>query len=398
MISNKSDFYSFFIAIFPLFLILGNALLNLYFFISIFFLLFELINSKNQFKVLFKSIDSILIIFFLLILLLNLYKDNFSLDLILIFRFVIFFFFIKIINNLNLLNINKILFLMSSVYLFVVLDTLFQYFFGKDIFGFEISSDHSGRLTGPFGDEPIPGSFIVSFMFISFFYINKILNKQSLSYVLATLSLFTIFLTGEKISFLMSIFGFFLILLFSLNKKNIIKVFWSLIFLFSLLYLVLTNNFVLLANYIRLFNYFEYDFIISSPYFQHFLTGYMMLLDFPIFGIGHDNFKNLCSSYEYKYFKSILLPLRCAAHIHNLHFQIITSYGIFCYLLFFFFIFTSLFSFYKKINLQYYYPIFIQLLILIIPLKTSGDLFASWYGSLFWFSLAFNFALLKKYK
>ena len=57
---------------------------------------------------------------------------------------------------------------MSLIYVFVVLDTLIQYIFGKDIFGFEISSNHSGRLTGPFGDEPIPGSFIVSFMFIAF--------------------------------------------------------------------------------------------------------------------------------------------------------------------------------------------------------------------------------------
>ena len=51
---------------------------------------------------------------------------------------------------------------------FVCIDTLFQFFnyeskngFGEDIFGFK--TDWYGRLTGPFGNELIPGSYVSKF-------------------------------------------------------------------------------------------------------------------------------------------------------------------------------------------------------------------------------------------
>mgnify|MGYP007000089044 CR=1 len=59
----------------------------------------------------------------------------------------------------------QLLILILLIVIFVCIDTLFQFFnyssefgFGRDLIGFR--SNWYGRLTGPFGNELIPGSYI----------------------------------------------------------------------------------------------------------------------------------------------------------------------------------------------------------------------------------------------
>ena len=49
--------------------------------------------------------------------------------------------------------------LVFFIFIFTSLDTILQYLTGKDIFGYTKSPLHYGRLSGPFGDELIVGSF-----------------------------------------------------------------------------------------------------------------------------------------------------------------------------------------------------------------------------------------------
>ena len=393
MIYNKQNLYTIYLAFFPFFLILGNASLNFYFLVSCIIFTYELIKfNKKKIDFFFKEKDFLLIIFFLLIFVINII-NNFSFDLILILRFLFFFYFVKLLFINDFLNLKIFLSIIFIFFIFVLFDTLFQYVFGFDIFGFKISRMHSGRLTGPFGDEPIPGSFIVSFMFIAFYFVNNYLNKKYFGYLILLLATLIILLTGEKISFLMSLLGLFLLFVFNLYRLKVLHIIYILITFLIVCYLIIDNNHHLYARYSEFFNYLSLD-IFKSQYTHHFLTGYMMFIDNPLLGIGHDNFKNICKIDTYEKFKNIILPLRCANHIHNLHFQIITSYGIITYLIFIYFLFYNLLKFFT-IKLKSDTPIFIQLFILVIPLKTTGDIFSSWYGSLFWFSLSLLFFMLR---
>ena len=84
--------------------------------------------------------------------------------------------------------------------LFINLDTIFQYFYGFDFFGYE-SLNH--RLTGPFGDELIVGSYLsktIPVLISLGYYINK--KNYNLLFGLLTLSVMTTFLSGERCTFL----------------------------------------------------------------------------------------------------------------------------------------------------------------------------------------------------
>ena len=67
---------------------------------------------------------------------------------------------------------------------FVSLDTLYQFInytskdgFGEDLFGFK--SNWYGRLTGPFGDELIPGSYVSKFGLFGFIFLISIKNFKN---------------------------------------------------------------------------------------------------------------------------------------------------------------------------------------------------------------------------
>lgn len=392
---TKKHFYSYYLSIFPICLILGNASLNLYFFFSLIFFIYEIFNFKFQSLNLFEKSDFYLLNFFLLIILFNFFFHSISFDLFLILRFLIFYLFLKIIFLNKDLELELILKFYTFIFLFVLFDTLIQYFLGVDIFGFEISKEHSGRLTGPFGDEPIPGSFLISFMFTTYFFLKSYLKLNISASVIVFLSVLIIFLSGEKVSFLMSIFGISLLFLFNLKTTNFLKSSFLIIIFFILCYLVLSTNVVIKARYIELFNYFDINFLFSSQYMHHFLTGMMIFFDYPFFGIGHDNFKIFCNYPQYSHFNEIHLNLRCAPHVHNFHFQILINYGSFLYFIFVAFIIVLLKELIKSLNKILPIPILIQLIILFIPLKTTGDLFATWYGSIFWFNLAFLSMIIK---
>ena len=81
------------------------------------------------------------------------------------FRFFIFALAICYLLS-NEINYKKYLYnILFLTLFFVVVDTYIQYFFGKDIFGYEKSSH---RLSGPFGNELIVGSFIGKILPVTF--------------------------------------------------------------------------------------------------------------------------------------------------------------------------------------------------------------------------------------
>ena len=83
---------------------------------------------------------------------------------------------------------NYLLLIIFILVVFVSFDTFFQFFnyssrdgFGADIFGFK--SSWYGRLTGPFGDELIPGSYISKLGLLGFAYLISIKKFEKKSKV-----------------------------------------------------------------------------------------------------------------------------------------------------------------------------------------------------------------------
>ena len=90
-------------------------------------------------------------------------------------RFLIVYFIIKFLIKEGIIDFKLILLAFGGVSLFVSVDIIFQFFSGKDLFGF----DGSGRrLAGPFGDELIAGSFIQKIFYIYNFIFNIFLKYK----------------------------------------------------------------------------------------------------------------------------------------------------------------------------------------------------------------------------
>jgi len=113
-----------------------------------------------------------------------------------------------------------LLFSVALPIVFVFFDTLYQYLFGKDIFGYP-KLEH--RLSGPFGDELIVGSYLARLsplLIICYYIIYKKIPLKVL-YLFSMISPL-IFLTGERTSFFL--FNFFLFFFIIAVEKNKLKI------------------------------------------------------------------------------------------------------------------------------------------------------------------------------
>ena len=120
----------------------------------------------------------------------------------------------------------------------VCIDSFYQFLnytpengFGKDLLGFK--SNWYGRLTGPFGDELIPGSYISKFGLLGFAFlisIKKFENKIIFHSIYLSSILFISFISGERMAF--ATFGLGLVFLFIFLNGFRKSIFLSIILVF----------------------------------------------------------------------------------------------------------------------------------------------------------------------
>ena len=174
---SKTFLINLLIIFIPFSFIAGNLILNLNILLLIFFGLF--FHGFEIFRNNLSKIDKIIIILFIYIVangvFNNFFNFNFSeyenkniilIKSLLFSRFLIMYFVLKFLIRKNLINYKLLFFSFGFSVLFVSIDIIIQYYFDKDMFGFERVDR---RLSGPFGDELIAGSFIQRFfIFIPF--------------------------------------------------------------------------------------------------------------------------------------------------------------------------------------------------------------------------------------
>ena len=237
--SKKIFFLNFIIFLSIVASIIGNFALNFIIVLSIFFFI-----SLVRKKIFFFSVNKFYYLYFLILNLFFLFNILFSYN-----SFLSFYSYIGIIKNIffglvfykvfqhNKKNTQLFFYLLITLIILFIGDVLVQFFFLKDIFGYSLQDTHGIRLSGPFGNEYVAGSFLSKLLFLAVTYIHGTKNNNlGFKYFFIILSNAAILLSGERSAFLITaIFTLFFIFFDSrakiLKKILIILIYLLIIFL-----------------------------------------------------------------------------------------------------------------------------------------------------------------------
>ena len=207
------------ILLFPIFLISGNFLINL-FYVSISILSILNFNQKKDFLT---SNIFYLLVFFLICLSMNLlFSVNFSNSYPRVVKFLLIILFAREIFNLvnkEEIYFEKITKFWTIVYFVVTIDIIFELIFGFNTLGFK--SYLEGRVASFFGDELVVGTFyhFFSLIVLSFLVKNKYPNLWVVSLIILIISIS--FMIGERANFI-KVFFSVLLFVFLILKINLI--------------------------------------------------------------------------------------------------------------------------------------------------------------------------------
>jgi O-antigen ligase len=417
---------SFFFLLTPFALLTGPFFTDLL--LIIISLLFLYLSFSNKIFYYFNNnYFKLIITFCLLISLRSIYIQKFELSFItsfFYFRFLIFSLAVWYILENNK-DVKRIFFyILLLVFLFLFIDSFYQFIFRKNIFGYDIYA--IDRVSSVFGKELILGGVILRFSLISFplliyFYKNSIFFE--FFFLLKTIILFLIVLiAGERSAiFLMSMQ---IILYIFFIKKLRVKffLFFFLITLFLSIFIYFNKNVKerILNNTFYLFTEKEEskDFISNNTYTNefikkvqtkdinffsrghqsHFATAIKMFLEEPIFGVGVKMFRHLCA--DKKFYTE---PMGCNTHPHNTYIQLLAETGIIGFLLFFIiFLYLIKYLFLESIRIifkknsiiekEYKTSLIIAVFINLWPLVTTGNFFNNYLS--FYYYLPVGFLLI----
>jgi hypothetical protein len=422
-ISNKSFIINLLFSLLVISFIAGNLSINIVIFLIIISSFF--FYDKKIFEIKKDIVDKIVIILFAYIfccsLINNLHylTDNYTNEFTITFksifflRFLIFYFIVRFLIKNNILNL-KLFFLTSfCAVLFVCLDIFYQYFFGYDIFGFKGEvSRVTRRLSGPFGDEKIAGSFIQRFSLIALFAfpifvkIKKKIIQNLIVIFLIGIFLIGLILAGNRIPLILFVTAITSMTIF---EKMLRKYFIPFILLSSLIIILalkMNNNIyyhltsfqtkaIQLLNTISpenmlteeekesyieedLFYTLEYKgqrYKLNNTHAKEFNFGYISWKKNKYFGGGLKSSNITCVKHNF---------LNCSNHPHNYYLEFLSTLGLvgfFIILVLFLVVFYK--TFIKRYFFQFYSnnylltPFIFLFFLEIFPLKSTGSFFTT---------------------
>ena len=410
-----NDDYKILIYLIPFSFIIGQSAVSINLFLIFITLLLIFKFDYVNFKKVFDFNSKLLLIFFLLTLIIQLSKFGFN-----ALKFIYFLKFIGLViilkyyffkNNCDLF-FKKYFRNILYIFLFVFIDLIYQKITGVDIFGFKSTEPTNlNRLTGPFGNnEYIPGSYIFHICgpAIIYFVYNYYKNNRSYNFLLVLILinsfLIAIFITGERISFLLSLFSLFI--LFVIEKKLRKKLFLSLIITFLIIFFISKKD-----NYfIERYDIFKKTLLTSaqsesssnsnffdSQWGAHYLTAIEIFKKNFFFGSGVRSFRSECKKKNYDMIVSKSKDIRCSTHPHNFYLEILSETGILSFVLFLVLfisaICTSVKLLYRGNRSIVIVIFFVVSLSILWPIRSTGSIFSNFGGSMMWLNFAFLFAL-----
>ena len=401
-INNLEIFNLLLLALYPLALISGNFLINL--FIILFSLNFFFNLNKNIFYL--KQKIYYLLFFFLISLLINLFFSNdllTSLPRILkIFFIIIFIFEIqKLIQNFEHKYIKYIYLSWSIIFIVLSFDILFEITFGHNILGF--SSIIPGRIASFFGEELVAGAFYHGFALIFLSFLIYLKPNNYFLFCLVTFILAVSFFIGERSNFIKLFISiiFFVSVAIKVNFKA--KLIALMVTIFLIFFSITLNESYKVRYYNQIKTLFSKNgyskYMKDSMYGTHYNTAYKIFKENFYFGIGVKNFRNEVRKEKYLDNEFKFSEKRVTTHPHQVHYEFLSETGIVGYLAFLFFIFSSLYlaikSYFKNGNL-YQLSGIIFIITSILPIIPSGSFFSTYSSGIFWINFAIMTGYFKK--
>jgi len=387
-------FSLFLLALYPLAIISGNLLIN------IFILLISLsffINFKDNKKSFTDKIFYILGFFFISLLVNTIFSIDPQNSFPRVIKILLIIFFILEIKRLIETyekSYLKYIFLSWFLIFFVLsLDIIFEVIFGYNTIG--IKSYMPGRIASFFGDELVAGGFYHGFIlfFLSYLFTQKINNNILLIIIISVLLIS--FLIGERSNFIKIFLSIiiFSILVFKIDYK--IKISVLLIFLISLAALINFNHYYKVRYFSQIKTLFSKNgyskYMKHSQYGAHRDAAIKILNENFIFGVGLKNYRLEVGKKKYENKDFLSTNTRVATHPHQIHHELLSETGVFGYLCFLIFLILSLYlgiKNYIKNKSLYLLSSIIFIITSILPLLPSGSFFTTFTSGIFWLNFA----------
>ena len=418
-ISYSKIFFKYGLAAFPLLLLTGPLIPELFLISAICFFCYCSIKDRN-YRFFNNKYFIFFIIFYVSILfstIINFYNFDLSLGGITYFRIPLFAFSIWFILEKFKFGDKKIVIFYSVFLFFIIFDSLFQFYYGKNLLGYEVKFE---RISSFFGDELILGGFVLRTLpiFLIYLVMNEMLSekKQSIYFlILISFACFIIYISGERASFGLLILFFFT--LFFISKY--LRKFVILVMIISVTFFITFPNLITSEKVnpsTRMFKktydqflgigeeqYQEHKkklgnkvYIFSHDHQGHYVLSYKIFKDHVIFGTGVKGFRYLCGNRIYILEKND----GCSTHPHNTYVQILVSNGLvgFSLLIFaLFFIIREIFVCKRKINSLNKFDKYeaskaiaiSAIFINIWPLVPSGSFFNNWLSMFYFYPVGF---------
>ena len=435
MILQSKNIVSYLYLLVPLLLITGPAIPDIVITLGGLFGIFYILYQKEYENFIWLNLFRISIIFWLSLISISFFSYNkiYSFQDSLIFiRFLLIPFFCFFVFFKDKKLFERLLLILFVIVVFVSIDTLYQFInytskdgFKEDLLGFK--SNWYGRLTGPFGDELIPGSYLSKFSLFGFVFLislKKLENNVVIQSLYLSLIILICYLTGERMAF--ATFSLSLLLLFifldGYRKSIVLSIIIGALLIFLTTYLhPFYNDFNVIESTqyhqgqkIEKFfqcendtekicskiiniqpNFFE---VIknfrSSAYGEIYLLSFKMFLDNPITGIGINNFKYLCNYNEL--YKNMMVNYECASHPHNIYIQWLAEGGLIVFISFILYLFFLLkFIINNTGDKKYKIISIVIILVMFWPIMSTGSLIKNWFGVTTFFIIGLCMCLSK---
>ena len=399
---NSNSFYAIIlISLLPVSIVSSQILINVSVVIIDLLFLFLLIKQKNS-HIFENNLLRLLFLFWILILISFLFSINFNNSFPRSFgflRFILFIFAISYYLSFKKFKYFKfILTIWLIVFIFISLDLVGEYIFGKDIFG--NVSYMPGRLSGVMGKELKIGNYYLGFYFFIIAAIATICREKKFL-LITSIIIFTIvaFLIGERSNFLRILFGLIIFLFFWKEFKIKHKIYISIV-LVCFISLTIFYTEKMRSRYYDIFvkniakNGIS-NYMYSSQYGAHYSTAIKIFKNYPITGSGIKNFYDECLNKKYEDKKFSFYAQRCTTHPHQFHIEILSQVGIFGYLFFLFifiyFLGRGLILYNKNKNIFHLSCLIFIFVSIFIPAPT-GSFFTTYGATIFWLNVGLGLA------
>ncbi len=305
-----------------------------------------------------------------------------------------------LLNN----NISQKYFLISLAVtlFFITLDVWWQYFFHYDFFGNPKYSFNPERLTGPFRDNPMPGIFLARYLFLilylGFFlkYLSSPLKNITFIFLILAIGASTIFITGERMAFLVIISGVLIIsaglILHFKNFKKYITL--GLVFIIGF---ITVFSFLFPDTFYRTITSLIYKLqhFSDSDYMLVFNSAYAVWLKSPFFGVGIHQYREACIALGFWGTGGGV-----CFHPHNISLELLSETGITGFILYYSIIISVAFSIVRNfLHQKNWLLLFLSLTLLFVsffPLIGGMSLFNNWIGAIIWLFVGWTLAVSNK--